>query len=273
MLLQNFSPFNVVAWHGNYAPYKYDLAKFCPMNAVSFDHADPSIFTVLTVPSATPGEHGSTHRHKWLCTQTPCTQHVTRRATEHFQQRPATVKGKLLCVYFCVCVTCTCCVMHKANEVLDALPRQWLLASTSSTDVLGLWSACLVWGHALIVQQALPAAHHDVNRHSCTLGAYRQMNNLLTELLSTWLCRAGVAVADFVIFPPRWTVAEHTFRPPYYHRNIMNEFMGLIHGVYEAKQDGFLPGGQGPAAAASLCSGLLRVHLPRYRTRVRVCAT
>jgi homogentisate 1,2-dioxygenase len=52
---QSFSPFNVVAWHGNYAPYKYDLSKFCPMNAVSFDHPDPSIFTVLTVPSATPG--------------------------------------------------------------------------------------------------------------------------------------------------------------------------------------------------------------------------
>eukprot|EP00798_Chlamydomonas_sp_ICE-L_P012659 gene12659-15892_t len=53
----------------------------------------------------------------------------------------------------------------------------------------------------------------------------------------------GVAVADFVLFPPRWTVAEHTFRPPYYHRNVMNEFMGLIRGVYEAKKDGFLPGG------------------------------
>lgn len=52
----------------------------------------------------------------------------------------------------------------------------------------------------------------------------------------------GVAVADFVIFPPRWTVAEHTFRPPYYHRNIMNEFMGLIRGTYEAKQEGFMPG-------------------------------
>lgn len=56
---QSFSPFNVVAWHGNYAPYKYDLSKFCPMNAVSFDHPDPSIFTVLTVPSATPGERSA----------------------------------------------------------------------------------------------------------------------------------------------------------------------------------------------------------------------
>lgn len=54
---QSFSPFNVVAWHGNYTPYKYDLSKFCPMNAVAFDHPDPSIFTVLTCPSAIPGQH------------------------------------------------------------------------------------------------------------------------------------------------------------------------------------------------------------------------
>lgn len=49
------SPFNVVAWHGNYAPYKYDLARFCPLNSVAFDHPDPSIFTVLTCPSPIPG--------------------------------------------------------------------------------------------------------------------------------------------------------------------------------------------------------------------------
>eukprot|EP00897_Mesotaenium_endlicherianum_P003864 jgi/Mesen1/3505/ME000197S02523 len=104
---QDFSPFNVVAWHGNYVPFKYDLTKFCPMNAVSFDHPDPSIFTVLTCPTTRP----------------------------------------------------------------------------------------------------------------------------------------GVAAVDFVVFPPRWTVAEHTFRPPYFHRNTMNEFMGLIRGQYEAKADGFLPGG------------------------------
>ncbi|KAK6134660.1 hypothetical protein DH2020_031585 [Rehmannia glutinosa] len=55
--------------------------------------------------------------------------------------------------------------------------------------------------------------------------------------------RPGVALLDFVIFPPRWLVAEHTFRPPYYHRNCMSEFMGLIYGGYEAKADGFLPGG------------------------------
>ncbi|XP_050368410.1 homogentisate 1,2-dioxygenase [Argentina anserina] len=104
---QDFSPFNVVAWHGNYAPYKYDLTKFCPFNTVLFDHGDPSVNTVLTAP----------------------------------------------------------------------------------TD------------------------------------------------------RPGVALLDFAIFPPRWLVAENTFRPPYYHRNCMSEFMGLIYGGYEAKADGFLPGG------------------------------
>jgi homogentisate 1,2-dioxygenase len=101
-------PLDVVAWHGNYVPYKYDLNKFNTINTVSFDHPDPSIFTVLTSPSDTP----------------------------------------------------------------------------------------------------------------------------------------GVANADFVIFPPRWMVAEHTFRPPYFHRNCMSEYMGLIHGVYDAKTSGgFVPGG------------------------------
>ncbi len=102
-----YSPLNVVAWHGNYAPYKYDLARFNTINTVSYDHCDPSIFTVLTSQSATP----------------------------------------------------------------------------------------------------------------------------------------GVANIDFVIFPERWMVAEHTFRPPYYHRNIMSEYMGLIHGQYDAKAEGFMPGG------------------------------
>lgn len=101
------SPLNVVAWHGNYAPYSYDLALFNTINTVSFDHPDPSIFTVLTSESDTP----------------------------------------------------------------------------------------------------------------------------------------GVANMDFVIFPPRWMVAEHTFRPPYFHRNFMNEFMGLIRGEYDAKKEGFSPGG------------------------------
>jgi homogentisate 1,2-dioxygenase len=101
------SPLDVVAWHGNYAPYKYDLKRFNAINSVSYDHLDPSIFTVLTSPS---------------------------------------------------------------------------------------------------------------------------------EL-------AGIANVDFVIFPPRWTVAEHSFRPPYYHRNAMSEYMGLIYGVYDAKEEGFIPGG------------------------------
>ena len=101
------SPLDVAAWHGNYAPYVYDLARFNTIGTVSFDHPDPSIFTVLTSPSET----------------------------------------------------------H------------------------------------------------------------------------------GIANCDFVIFPPRWLVAEHTFRPPWFHRNYMNEFMGLVHGVYAAKAEGFAPGG------------------------------
>lgn len=104
---QGHSPFDVVAWHGNYAPFKYNLENFMTVNTVSFDHCDPSIFTVLTCPSVKP----------------------------------------------------------------------------------------------------------------------------------------GTAIADFVIFPPRWSVAENTFRPPYYHRNCMSEFMGLITGNYEAKEKGFQPGG------------------------------
>ena len=101
------SPLNVVAWHGNFAPYKYDLARFMVIGTVSFDHPDPSIYSVLTAPS-------------------------------------------------------------------------------------------------------------DI---------------------------AGAANIDFVIFPPRWLVGEDTFRPPWYHRNVMTEFMGLLHGVYDAKAEGFLPGG------------------------------
>jgi homogentisate 1,2-dioxygenase len=101
------SPLDVVAWHGNYAPYKYDLRSFAPVGAILFDHPDPSIFTVLTAPS---------------------------------------------------------------SEV-------------------------------------------------------------------------GTANVDFVIFPERWLVAEHSFRPPWYHVNIMSEFMGLIYGQYDAKAEGFAPGG------------------------------
>ena len=101
------TPFNVVAWHGSLAPLKYDTAHFMTIGSISFDHPDPSIFTVLTSPSDTP----------------------------------------------------------------------------------------------------------------------------------------GTANCDFVIFPPRWMVMEHTFRPPWYHRNLMSEFMGLVHGQYDAKPEGFKPGG------------------------------
>jgi homogentisate 1,2-dioxygenase len=101
------SPLDVVAWHGNYVPYRYELARFNALGTISFDHPDPSIFTVLTSPSNVPG---------------------------------------------------------RAN-------------------------------------------------------------------------------ADFVIFPPRWMVAEDTFRPPWFHRNVMSEAMGLITGAYDAKAEGFAPGG------------------------------
>ena len=101
------SPLDVIAWDGNYAPYKYDLRRYSPVGPILFDHADPSIFTVLTSPSETP----------------------------------------------------------------------------------------------------------------------------------------GTANIDFVIFPDRWLVAENTFRPPWYHMNVMSEFMGLIYGQYDAKPQGFAPGG------------------------------
>jgi homogentisate 1,2-dioxygenase len=101
------SPLDVVAWHGNYAPCKYDLRRFNAIGSISFDHPDPSIFTVLTSPSDTP----------------------------------------------------------------------------------------------------------------------------------------GTANMDFVVFPPRWLVAQDTFRPPWFHRNVASEFMGLVHGVYDAKAEGFAPGG------------------------------
>ena len=101
------NPLDVVAWHGNHVPWRYDLTRFNTIGTVSFDHPDPSIFTVLTSPSAT----------------------------------------------------------------------------------------------------------------------------------------AGTANLDFVVFPPRWMVAEDTFRPPWFHRNVMSEYMGLITGVYDAKEGGFAPGG------------------------------
>jgi homogentisate 1,2-dioxygenase len=62
-------------------------------------------------------------------------------------------------------------------------------------------------------------------------------------VLTSPSAQAGVANCDFVIFPPRWLVAEDTFRPPWFHRNVMSELMGLVRGVYDAKAEGFLPGG------------------------------
>jgi homogentisate 1,2-dioxygenase len=101
------SPLDVVAWHGTYAPLKYDLRTYCPVGAVLFDHPDPSIFTVLTAPSGIE----------------------------------------------------------------------------------------------------------------------------------------GTANIDFVLFRDRWMVAENTFRPPWYHKNVMSELMGNIYGIYDAKPKGFVPGG------------------------------
>ncbi|MCH2077457.1 MAG: homogentisate 1,2-dioxygenase [Rhodobacteraceae bacterium] len=101
------SPLDIVAWHGNYAPMKYDLKTYCPVGAVLFDHPDPSIFTVLTAPSGVE----------------------------------------------------------------------------------------------------------------------------------------GTANIDFVLFRERWMVAEDTFRPPWYHKNVMSELMGNIYGIYDAKEEGFVPGG------------------------------
>jgi homogentisate 1,2-dioxygenase len=124
------SPLDVVAWHGNYAPYKYDLAHFMTIGTVSFDHPDPSIFTVLTAPTDSP----------------------------------------------------------------------------------------------------------------------------------------GTANCDFVVFPPRWMVAEDTFRPPWFHRNLMSEFMGLVLGAYDAKAEGFLPGG------ASLHNSFA-AHGPDHATFERASST
>lgn len=124
---QNHTPFDVVAWHGNYYPFKYDLGRFNTIGSISFDHPDPSIFTVLTAQSDHP----------------------------------------------------------------------------------------------------------------------------------------GTAIADFVIFPPRWLVTEDTFRPPWYHRNTMSEFMGLIHGDYDAKTGGgFKPAG------ASL-HNIMSAHGPDAGTHVK----
>ncbi len=73
--------------------------------------------------------------------------------------------------------------------------------------------------------------------------SYDHPDPSIFTVLSSALDSPGVANVDFVIFPPRWVVAENTFRPPWYHRNLMSEFMGLIYGMYDAKPEGFVPGG------------------------------
>ena len=149
------SPLDVVAWHGNYAPYKYDLRHFSPIGSIGNDHPDPSIFLVLQSVSDTP----------------------------------------------------------------------------------------------------------------------------------------GVDTLDFVVFPPRWLVAEDTFRPPWFHRNVASEFMGLITGQYDAKAEGFVPGGaslhncmsgHGPDAATFEKASAADTRLPHkvdqtmafmFETRLPLCPT
>ncbi|XP_069886233.1 homogentisate 1,2-dioxygenase isoform X2 [Dipodomys merriami] len=88
----------------------------------------------------------------------------------------------------------------------------------------------------------VPGGYTVINKYQGKLFAAKQDPSIFTVLTAKSM-RPGVAIADFVIFPPRWGVADKTFRPPYYHRNCMSEFMGLIKGHYEAKPGGFLPGG------------------------------
>jgi len=82
-------------------------------------------------------------------------------------------------------------------------------------------------------------------RHFSPVGAiqFDHPDPSIFTVLTSPSGEAGTANIDFVIFPERWMVAENTFRPPWYHRNIMSEFMGLIYGVYDAKPKGFVPGG------------------------------
>ena len=81
--------------------------------------------------------------------------------------------------------------------------------------------------------------------------------------ISLYLILFRTALCDFVIFPPRWLVGENTFRPPYYHRNTMSEFMGNLAGTYDAKEKGFIPGS---ASLHSCMSG----HGPEYEVFEKV---
>ena len=83
----------------------------------------------------------------------------------------------------------------------------------------------------------LQAAHPDTSAAVSSTMSFSKVS-LTPAALS-----AGLALADFVIFPPRWVVGEGTFRPPYFHRNCMSEFMGMVCGSYDGKEGGFQPGG------------------------------
>ena len=98
-------------------------------------------------------------------------------------------------------------------------------------------------------------------------------------VLTAPLGEPGTANVDFVIFPPRWMVAEDSFRPPWYHMNVMSEFMGLIEGVYDAKPEGFVPGGMsihnmmlphGPDADAFYGASLKQLDAGKTRQHDRV---
>ena len=82
-------------------------------------------------------------------------------------------------------------------------------------------------------------------RHFMAIGSisYDHPDPSIFTVLTSPTDTPGTANCDFVIFPPRWMVAEDTFRPPWYHRNLMSEFMGLVYGQYDAKPEGFRPGG------------------------------
>jgi homogentisate 1,2-dioxygenase len=84
---------------------------------------------------------------------------------------------------------------------------------------------------------------YDLNKYN-TIGSisFDHPDPSIFTVLTAQSDDPGQAVCDFVIFPPRWLVMEHTFRPPYYHRNTMTEFMGNIAGTYDAKEKGFIPG-------------------------------
>ena len=68
----NASPFDVVAWHGRYAPFKFDLMDFNAYWGANWDHSDPSILTVLTSPHDDHGRNAvdfAVFRGRWDATQ------------------------------------------------------------------------------------------------------------------------------------------------------------------------------------------------------------